>query len=150
MPLFSPCKAPSGQPTLPSQLTHTMGNKPGAPLSFVGVNTSWKAVCVCERHRGVPLARLPPGHGALAAPAQSWFPSPRPHAASALHPSNVVLKFNPKWRNLVPPLVHTWLRSPAKGYNLSEGDRQAARDGPASGGFREPAAEPGVTFSKTL
>lgn len=63
----------------------------------------------------VPLARLPHGHGALAALAQPWFPSPWPHAASVLHPSNVVLKFNPKWRNLVLPLVHTWAVEPSQG-----------------------------------
>lgn len=45
---------------------------------------------------------------------------------------------------MFPYLYTLVLWSPAKGRNPFEGGRQAARDGPASGGFREPAAEPGV------
>lgn len=62
-----------------------------------------------------PLARLPPGHGALGAPARPWFPSPWAHFASGLHPSNVVLKFNRKWGNLVLSLVHTRAVEPSQG-----------------------------------
>lgn len=137
MPSFSLSKAPSRD--LPCQADWHTPWEINPSLCFVGMNRTWKAVCVCERHNGCATGK---------APSWTWClwrlrPSPGSHRPGPALPQCCIPAMS-CWNSILngwilfPYLYSLGLWRPARGYNPFEGGRQEARGGPASGCPRGP------------